>query len=173
MTMMSREQGSVHAPLRADADEVSVLYTRALDGWNNGSGHAFAAPFAEDADFIAFDGVRFRGREEIARFHEPLLQTHLKGTRLTGQVIDVRFLADDIAVMHASGGTVLRGKSAPARERDSMQTLVAVKKSGAWQLVAFQNTRVRPIGRNFLGTVLWLVSDWFWQWCLPKRDSAA
>jgi hypothetical protein len=53
-----------------------------------------------------------------------------------------------------------------------MQTIVAVKKSGAWRLAAFQNTRVRPIGRNALGTVLWLVSDWFWRWCLPKGDSA-
>src|SRR4029453_3398732 len=52
----------------ADIDEVRALYTRAMEGWNIGSGEAFAAPFAEEADFVAFDGERFRGREEIARF---------------------------------------------------------------------------------------------------------
>ena len=156
---------------QAEADEVRALYTRAMDGWNVGSGEAFAAPFSDDADFVAFDGVRFRGRENIARFHDPLFKTHLKGTRLVGEVTDVRFIGNDVAVIHASGGTVLRGKSKPAPERDSIQTLVAVKRSGGWQLVAFQNTRVRPIGSNLPGTFLWLVSDWLWKWCLPKDGS--
>lgn len=70
-------------------------------GWNAGSGEAFAAPFAEDADFIAFDGTRFRGRDEIARSHDPLFRTHMRGTRLVGDVIDLRFVALDVAVLHA------------------------------------------------------------------------
>jgi uncharacterized protein (TIGR02246 family) len=142
-----------------------------MEGWNQGSGEAFAAPFAEDADFVAFDGERFRGREEIARFHDAEFKTHLKGTRLTGDVTGMRFLGNDVAVMHASGGTVLRGKSEPAPERNSIQTLVAVRRNGEWKVVAFQNTRVRPIGRNLLGTLLWLLSDWLWKWCLPKKAS--
>jgi uncharacterized protein (TIGR02246 family) len=155
----------------ADIDEVRALYTRAMEGWNIGSGEAFAAPFAEEADFVAFDGERFRGREEIARFHDSEFKTHLKGTRLVGEVTDVRFLGNDVAVIHASGGTVVRGKSKPAPERNSIQTLVAVKRNGEWHLVAFQNTRVRPIGRNLLGTLMWLASDWLWKWCLPKDSS--
>jgi len=62
-------------------------------------------------------------------------------------------------------------ESKPSPERDSIQTLVAVKRDGRWQFVAFQNTRVRPMGQNHLGTLLWLVSDWFWKWCLPKVTS--
>jgi uncharacterized protein (TIGR02246 family) len=171
--MKISQHGQESVPSRVEADEVRALYTRAIEGWNRGSGEAFAAPFADDADFIAFDGVRFYGREEIARFHDPLFKTHLKGTRLVGDVTDVRFIGNDIAVLHASGGTVLPGKSRPAPERDSIQTLVAVKRSGAWQLIAFQNTRVRPIGRNLRSTFLWLVSDWLWKWCLPKDGSRA
>jgi uncharacterized protein (TIGR02246 family) len=136
-----------------DADQVRALYTRAMDGWNRGSGQAFAAPFATDSDFIAFDGVRFRGREDLGRAHDPLFRTHLKGTRLVGDVTDVRFLADNVALIHASGGTILRGKTTPAPERDSVQTLVAIRRDGRWEIVAFQNTRVRPIGRSVLGTL--------------------
>jgi hypothetical protein len=46
--------------------------------------------------------------------------------------------------------------------------MVAVRREKRWQLVAFQNTRIRPIGQNTLGTLLWLVTDWCWKWCLPK-----
>lgn len=86
----------------------------------NASGEAYASVFAGDGDLIGFDGVRFRGHREIAPFHQRLFETHLKGTRLVGQVTDVRFLSSDVALMHAFGGTVMRGKSAPTPERDSM-----------------------------------------------------
>ena len=154
-------------PTVSTASEETVvrsLYDRMMDGWNQGGGAAFAAPFDEECDFIAFDDTRFRGREEIARFHEPLFKTHLKGMSLVGRVTDVRFLAPHIALMHAEGDTIMRGKSQPAPERRSIQTLVAVKRSGEWRLVAFQSMRVRPIGRNLAGSLLWLASDWLWKW---------
>ena len=73
-----------------------------------------------------------------------------------------------MAVVHAYGGTVMRGKREAAPERDSIQTLVAVKSHGRWRFVAFQNTRVRPVGQNVLGTLCWLIGDCFWKWCLPE-----
>jgi uncharacterized protein (TIGR02246 family) len=151
-----------------DDAAVRALYAQLMDGWNRGSAEAFASPFVEDCDFIAFDGSRFQSRAELVRAHEPLFRTHLKGTRLVGEVTDVRFVGDDAAVMHATGGTLPRGTSTPAPERRSIQTLVAVKRDGEWRLAAFQNTRIRPIGRNMSGTVLWLVSDWLWKWCVEK-----
>jgi uncharacterized protein (TIGR02246 family) len=166
--MRTSGYGHEVAPSTADAEAVRALYTRTMEGWNIGSAEAFAAPFMDDADFIAFDGARFRGRDEIVHFHEPLFKTHLRGTRLVGEVMDVRFIGEDVAVMHAAGGTMLRGQSTRARERDSIQTLVAVRRNDRWQLVAFQNTRVRPIGRDIFGTLIWLVSDRLWRWCLPK-----
>jgi uncharacterized protein (TIGR02246 family) len=111
---------------RADADEVGALYRATMDGWNRGSGEAFAAPFAEDADFVAFDGARLRGRDEIARFDDPLFKTHLRGTRLFGDVTDVRRLAPDLALVHAYGGTAPRGAEGGAPDPDTLETLVAV-----------------------------------------------
>ena len=67
----------------------------------------------------------------------------MKGTRFVGKVKDLRFLSPDVAVMHAVGSTVMLGKSEPSPERDSIETLVAVREGGGWRLAAFQNTRVR------------------------------
>lgn len=152
-----------------DEAAVRALYEQVMEGWNQGSAEAFAAPFAEDSDFIAFDGSHFIGREEIASFHRPLFETHLKGTHLVGRIKSVRLLSPDVALMHAIGGTVMPGKSGPAPERNSIQTLVATKRGDEWRFAAFQNTRVRPIGRNAGGTFVWLFSDWLWKLFGPRN----
>jgi uncharacterized protein (TIGR02246 family) len=162
---------TLHLQASQSDDEVAVraLYTQLMDGWNKGSGEAFAAPFAEDGHLIAFDGTPFKGRDEIVSFHQPLFDKWLKGTRLVGEVESVRFLSPDVALMHALGGTVMRGKSRPAPERDSIQTLVAIKRNGEWRLAAFQNTRVRPMSRNARSTFIWLFTDWLWKVFGPKK----
>jgi len=80
-----------------DEAAVRALYDQCMDGWNKGSGESFAAPFAEDSDFVAFDGTHFKGRQEIISFHQPLFDKWLKGTRLVGKVERVRFLTLDVA----------------------------------------------------------------------------
>jgi uncharacterized protein (TIGR02246 family) len=148
---------------------VRTLYTQLMDGWNKGSGEAFSAPFAEDGHLIGFDGKHFKGRDEIVSFHQPLFDKWLKGTRLVGEVESVSFLSPDVALIHALGGTVMRGKSRASPERDSIQTLVATRRGGEWRLAAFQNTRVRPMGRNARSTFIWLFTDWLWKVLGPKK----
>jgi uncharacterized protein (TIGR02246 family) len=155
------------------ADEAAVrdLYQQLIDGWNRGSGAAFAAVFAEDGDLVAYDGTRFRGRQQIAPFHQELFDKWMKGSSLVGQVEDVRFLSRDVAVMHAVGGTVMRGKTEPALERDSIQTLVATRQGGEWRLAAFQNTRVRLMG-NAAAFLMWTLTDFLWKVFRLSRKTA-
>ncbi len=58
---MSAETWHPHASHSDDEAAVRALYTQAMEGWNTGSGEAFAAPFAEDAHLVAFDGTHFKG----------------------------------------------------------------------------------------------------------------
>jgi uncharacterized protein (TIGR02246 family) len=155
----------------ADEEAVRDLYGELMDGWNRGSGEAFAAVFTEDGDLVAFDGTHFEGREEIAPFHQELFDKWLKGTRLVGRVKDVRFLSPDVALMHAVGSTVMRGKTVPSPERDSIQTLVAVRRDGQWRLAAFQNTRLRVM-RNGITFLVSAFSDLLWKvFRLNKRTA--
>jgi uncharacterized protein (TIGR02246 family) len=93
---------ALQQPVTVTSDEAAVraLYQQTMDGWNMGSGEAFAAPFDDEANFIAFDGTHFKGRREIAASHPPLFDKWLKGTRLVGEVRSVRFLSPDVALMH-------------------------------------------------------------------------
>ena len=130
-----------------DEGAIRSLYQQLMDGWNAASGDAFAAPFEEDGDLVGFDGTHIKGRQEIASFHQHLFDMFLKGSRLVGKVRSVRFLTSNVAVMHAVGGTVMAGESDLERERNSVQTLVAVKRNWKWSLAAFQNTRAIYMGR--------------------------
>ncbi|HEY9664534.1 MAG TPA: SgcJ/EcaC family oxidoreductase [Allocoleopsis sp.] len=125
-------------------DEAAVrnLLQQMIEGWNQGNGDAFAAPFAVDANFVAFEGTWFKGRQEIASFHQQLFDKYFKGTCLVGEVKSVRFLTPDLAVVRAVGGTQMPGRLDTSPGRDSMQMLVATKRDNQWQIAEFTNSRI-------------------------------
>ena len=146
-----------------DEAAVHALYASLMDGWNKGSAEAFAKPFVYDGHLVAFDGTHFRNRDAIITFHQPLFNKWLRGTRLVGEITSVRFLNPNVALMHARGSTVMRGQLRPSPERDSIQTMVAIKQDSKWRLLAFQNTRVRPMAQNTGTALFWLFTDWLWK----------
>lgn len=145
--------------MNTDDKEVRELFAQFLAGWNAGDGTAFAAPFTDELDFIGFDGTAFTTKAELASFHQDLFDKFLRGTRLVGEVT-VRFPHPDLAVLVGRGGTIMRGKTKPSPVRDSIQTLTAIRTPTGWQLTSFQNTRLRPMGKNFLR---WVITDLLWK----------
>jgi uncharacterized protein (TIGR02246 family) len=170
LTRKNQEEGPRQETAEA---EVRALYRRVLTGWNAGSGEAFGAPFSRDAVFIGFDGSVQRGREQIASAHQQLFEKWVKGSRLVDGETTVRLLGPDAAILHAVGGTVMPGRSQPAPERASIQTLVATRAGNEWSFVSFQNTRIRPIGANPISAVLWLIPDKLWSLLFRASKTAA
>jgi uncharacterized protein (TIGR02246 family) len=157
---------------RSDEIAVRALYQQLLDGWNDGSGERFASAFTADGDLVAFDGTHLRGSGPIAAFQQALFDRWMKGTRLVGGVEGLRFVSPDVAVVHAEGNTVARRRSAPARERASIQTLVAVRTGSGWRLAAFHNTRIRPMGHSALTFLAWALFDRLWRLFRLSTDPA-
>lgn len=130
------------AGVAADEAALKSIPHAMIEAWNRGDAKAFAAPFAKDAMFVAFEGTELDGRDAIVAFHQPLFDTALKGTRLTGgEVRFVRFLGPDTAVMHARCGVVLAGQHRPAASRESMQLFVCTRRGGEWRVAAVMNAR--------------------------------
>jgi uncharacterized protein (TIGR02246 family) len=116
-----------------------------MNGWNSGSGKVFATPFAENGDLVGFDGTHLKGRQEIDSFHQQLFDTYVKGSRLVGRMRSVRFLMPDVAIMYAVSGTIMSGQTDIEPERNSVQTLVAMKDSGGndgWQHFKIQELSI-------------------------------
>src|SRR5215210_2883200 len=172
MTTRTPREGANTTDRAADEEAIRDLFRRLLDDWGRGDGNAYGSRFTEDADYVAFDGTRTTGRREIAASHQRLFDKFLKGTSLTGRILGIKFPSPDVAIIHATGGTVMRGKTKPSPERDSIQTLVAVRGGTDWRFAAFHNSRVRPIGGNPATFLIWALTDRLWRIFAPgKKDS--
>jgi uncharacterized protein (TIGR02246 family) len=157
---------------QTDEAKIFALFEDLLEDWGRGDGEAYGSRFTEDADYVAFDGMRTRRRREISASHQRLFDKFLKGTHLTGNILSIKFLSPDVALIHATGGTVMRGKTKPSPERDSIQTLVAVREGTEWRFAAFHNSRVRPIGSNAATFLLWAVTDGLWRTFAPGKKGS-
>jgi uncharacterized protein (TIGR02246 family) len=157
---------------QTDEAKIHVLFEDLLEDWGRGDGEAYGFRFTEDADYVAFDGTRTTGRREISASHQRLFDKFLKGTRLTGRILSIKFPSPEVALIHATGGTIMNGKTKPSPERDSIQTLVAVREGADWRFAAFHNTRVRPIGRSAATFLLWAITDRLWRTFGPGKEAA-
>jgi uncharacterized protein (TIGR02246 family) len=109
---------------------------------------AFAAAFAENADFVNVIGMHWQGRQEIEAKHTVTHRTIFRNSTL--QIVDqsVRFLSPSIALAHVStelkGAESLRERVA-SETRRSLLTCVLVKEADRWLITAAHNTDIVPV----------------------------
>ena len=132
------------APAAADnADEAAIRgnVRQMEEGWNAKSGAQFAKPFAADADYVVINGMYIKGREAIAESHQRIFDTFYRESTLSLSVKQVRMLRPDVAVVHVTGSNRIP-RGAETQIGEAIMTLLMTKESGAWKIVAFQNTGV-------------------------------
>ncbi len=117
ISVFGQDKTSQNAPKAADESAVRALVQKCIEGWNKGSGEAFAAQFAEDSDFVGSPGGHIKGRRQNASNHQRIFDTFYKGTRLWLQVKSVRFLRPDVALVHTASKVLKPGESDASPER--------------------------------------------------------
>jgi uncharacterized protein (TIGR02246 family) len=122
-----------------DRDAVLTVLRELVDAWARHDADAFAALFTEDASYTTFVGTQYRGRTDIAESHRTLWAKFIKGTKLADEILDVRFLGSDVAVVTSRGATY-KGEKRPAK-LDKVQTYTLVRDGGRWLIAAFHNTK--------------------------------
>jgi uncharacterized protein (TIGR02246 family) len=139
-----------------DERALGSLLARMQDAWDSSDADAYARCFAPTADYVAFDGTRYRGREQIAQSHRALFD-FMRGTRLKSLSIEMRFVHNDSAVVVATGAALLPWQKDIGKGRLSINSsFVARQSDGTWLIEAFQNTRVapKPIPEGLLGALI-------------------
>jgi hypothetical protein len=81
-----------------------------------------AAP-ASLRTLIALSSTGPTSREKLGSAHQQLIDTSLKGSRLSGQVEELRFLNPEVALMFATGAVLKAGHREPSPEAVSIQTI--------------------------------------------------
>ena len=146
ISISGQESKSRNAPNAADEAAIRALLQKCIEGWNKGSGEAFAAQFAEDSDFVVANGMHIKGRRQNASAHQQTFDTFFKGTRLWVQVKSVRFLRPDVALMHTLSKVLKPGESDASPEPVFIQTWTVSKHGNEWLIDAFHNTSIQRQG---------------------------
>ena len=132
------------------ADAVSAtrdLYDRLIDAWNKRNARDYALLFASTGSIVGFDGSQVNGQTEIGGHVSEVFSHHQTASYVT-IVREVRSIATDVTLLRANVGMVPPGKDDLNPEMNAVQSMVAARKSGKWEIALFQNTpaayRERP-----------------------------
>ena len=126
---------------QGDTQQIHGVMTAFVDAWNHHDAKAFAAVFAEDADFTNWRGMGASGRSRIEEFHAPLFATIFKSSHQTLTGIKIRFVRADVAAVDVhwdlTGATDAQGNARPLRQ--GVLNFVMAKNDGEWQIVVMHN----------------------------------
>ncbi len=135
-----------HDSYSPEEKEVRSLYAGLIKGWNERNAEGMAEPFAADGSMVGFDGSQIAGRVQIEEHLTPIFASHPTAPYVT-IVRSVRMIGTDAAVLRAIAGMVPPGKGDIEPGLNAIQTLVAEKQAGSWQVVHFQTTPAQFHGR--------------------------
>ena len=127
-------------------EAIKILYQSLIEAWNRRNPEDFASLYEEDGISIGFDGSQMIGRDEIRSSLRQIFADHQTAAYLA-KIREVRFLAPDVAILHAICGMVPSGKSDINPAVNAVQSLVARKHEDGWRIVLFQNTPAQFHGR--------------------------
>ena len=124
----------------ADAESATrALYARLIETWNKRNARDYALLFASNGSIVGFDGSQVNGQMEIGAHVSEIFSHHQTASYVT-IVREVRPIATDVTVLRANAGMVPPGKADINPEMNSVQSMVAARKSGKWEIALFQNT---------------------------------
>ena len=90
----------------------------------------YSSCFTEDADYVTFQGLRLKGRNEITEVHEKLFKGILRDSKMVVVEQEQKFLTSDVAIVHRIGAVLMRWQKKTPKGRLSINTNVVVKQNG-------------------------------------------
>ncbi|MFJ6381070.1 SgcJ/EcaC family oxidoreductase [Kitasatospora sp. NPDC092039] len=126
----------------SDAAALRAVPERIVAAWAQHDADGFAEVFTEDATLILPGDVFLTGRQAIRAFMTQAFAGPFKGTRVTGEPVSVRPLAEDVAVVVTRGGVLAPGDTEVTAERAIRATWVLARQGGDWRIASYQNTPI-------------------------------
>ena len=125
-----------------DLREINGIIGRWQNAWNSHDMHAFAQLFHEDATWIVWTGLVWRGRQAIEDGHVAAHRTFFRDTTLSLNPQETRRVAPGVVVVRLIA--TVAGDSREAEPILDHKLLVLTRRDGAWRILYGQNTRLTP-----------------------------
>ncbi len=130
------------AVAQKNTDEAIIrsIVSDMAEGWSTGSGERFAAPFSENHDFVTWHGYYMAGinRAANARAHQGIFNTIYKDTKHWATVDKVRFVREDLALVHVYSAITAKGEPRPENPAVFWSALFE-KQGDSWKIISFHN----------------------------------
>lgn len=113
------------------------------DGWNAKSGEMFSRPFAPIHDYVVVNGLYFANQtlDQNAKAHQGIFNSIYRTTDLKLIVDKIKFIREDLALVHILGGTYEKGSATPAHP-GAIVTGLFEKQADGWKIISFHNCNI-------------------------------
>jgi uncharacterized protein (TIGR02246 family) len=137
---------------KPDEAAIRSILQEEMTAWNKGDAPAYSRHFAADGTFTNIRGMFFTGHKAFLDRHEEIFKGMFRGTVLRQDVVSLRFIRSDVAVVETL--TCVSGFSAsgppPGTHADAKGRLrtrllqVMVKNGDEWKITAYHNVDIKP-----------------------------
>ena len=129
------------------------LYEKLIQAWNKRNARDYALLFASNGSIVGYDGSQVDGQLDVGAHISEIFSHHQTAAYVT-IVREVRTISSDVVVLRANAGMVPPGKDELNPDRNAVQSMIAARKGGKWEIALFQNTPAVYDGRPELSKKL-------------------
>lgn len=127
----------------ADEKAVLTIPQRIQAAWEANDADAFADVFTDNGSLLMRDN-QLTSREDIRSYMNAGFTGPLKGARVNGWPIEVRFLSENAAMVITEGGIIMPGQSDIAAENFIRATWIVTRQhDGQLRLLSHQSSPVK------------------------------
>ena len=123
-----------------DEQAIQKIISSMESNWVQKNGAGFATVFADQHDFIVWNGYYFpnQSRENNARAHQGLFDGPYRTYDIKLKIDKIRFIRPDLALVHVLGAGYQKGTPVPENP-GVLMSLIMEKKEGNWKIISFHN----------------------------------
>ena len=134
----------------SDTTAIRNIVRGEIDSWKRGDAVGYSRDFATAGTFTNIRGQFFTGYPGYLKQHEVIFQGIFKNSTLKQDVVSLRFIRPDVAIVETAT-TVAGASQSPVGvtkdEKGLIRTRllqVVAKEAGVWKIVTYHNVDVKP-----------------------------
>jgi uncharacterized protein (TIGR02246 family) len=141
-----------NAQTKPDETAIRKILEEEVAAWNRGDADEYSRHFATDGTFTNVQGMYYTGYKAFRERHEVIFKGQFQGTVLQQEVVSLRFVSHDVAVVDSLSWVSRFPQAGPppvlrldAKGRLRTRLLqVLVRDGDDWKITVYHNVDIKP-----------------------------